>query len=86
MNQARGLLDVSILTPEGPLFQGKTQSVIFPGEKGVFEVLLNHKPLLSRLMKGEVVIEGRSIQVRRGIVQVALNQVTAIVETGTIGN
>ena len=83
MNQAHDLLDVTIVSPEGPLFEGKTHSVILPGEKGVFEVLPNHKPLLSRIVMGEVMVEGHTIAVQRGIVKVALNQVTAIVETGT---
>ncbi len=73
-------LDVSIVTPQGILFEGKAQSVILPGEKGVFEVLPNHKPLLSRLLSGEIMIDDQSISIRRGCVKVALNRILVIAE------
>jgi len=78
--QSHPLLEVSVVTPEGILFEGNAQSVIFPGERGTFEVLPHHKPLLSRLVGGEVVVDGERILVQRGIAKVALNRVIAIVE------
>ena len=74
-------LEISVITPDGLLFQGKAHSVTFPGEKGVFEVLPQHKPLLSRLIRGMIVIDSRAIAVRRGIVKLGLNKLIAIVET-----
>lgn len=75
-------LNVTVVTEEGVLFEGKAHSVIFPGEKGVFEVLPHHKPLLSRLLSGDLVIDidRQTFSILRGIVKVGLNQVTAIVE------
>lgn len=81
MNEPFLPLDVTIVTPQKMLFQGKAQSVVMPGEKGVFEILENHKPLLSRLIPGEIKIDRRSIPVHRGVVKVASNSVTGIVET-----
>ncbi|MBI1977441.1 MAG: hypothetical protein HYS55_01660 [Candidatus Omnitrophica bacterium] len=72
--------DVSIVTPQGIVFEGKAQHVIFPGESGAFEVLVNHKPLLSRLLSGKVLVDELSIPIERGVVKVAMNQVVAIVE------
>lgn len=80
MLQAKQVLEVSLFTPEGLLFQGKACSIILPGEQGVFEVLPHHKPLMSRLFKGEILIDGRSIPIQRGLAKVVLNAVRAIVE------
>ncbi len=73
-------IDVAIVTPQGILFEGKAKSVVLPGEKGVFEVLSNHKALLSRLLAGEIMIDDQPIPVRRGCVKVALNRVLVIAE------
>lgn len=75
-----GLLDVFVVTPQGVLFQGKAQSVILPGENGVFEVLINHKPLIGRVVCGELFVDERPIPLKRGVVKVMLNRVVAIVE------
>ena len=72
--------DVSIVTPGGVVFEGKAQSVIFPGMNGTFEILMNHKPLLSRLRSGTIVVDDKSIPVSQGVVRVYLNQVLAIIE------
>ena len=74
------LLEASIVTPQNVLFEGKAHSVILPGEMGVFEVVAGHKPLLSRLILGTVIIDDRQIPIRRGVVKVMLNRVLAIVE------
>jgi len=73
---------VSIVTPGGVVFEGKAQSVIFPGRNGTFEVLMNHKPLLSRLRSGTIAVDGREIPIAQGVVRVLANQVLAIVERG----
>ena len=73
--------DVLLTSPEKVLFDGKAQSMILPGEQGVFEILTNHKPLMSRIFRGEIVIDGGTLlPIQRGIVRVLLNQVTVIVE------
>lgn len=82
MNPNLDLLEVFVYTPKEILFEGKASSVIFPGEKGVFEVLPQHKPLLSRILRGEILVDGQSIPIRRGVVKVALNRVAVIVENG----
>ena len=72
--------DVSIVTPGGVVFEGKAQSVIFPGMNGTFEILMNHKPLLSRLRSGTIVVDQKAIPVSQGVVRVFFNQVLAIIE------
>ena len=81
MAPAKSGLDVTVVTPDGVLFEGRADSVTFPGERGMFEVLIYHKPLISRLVRGEICIDRRPIPIERGIAKVRLNMVTAIVET-----
>jgi F-type H+-transporting ATPase subunit epsilon len=74
------VLDVAIVTPQGVLFDGKAHSVVLPGEQGVFEILINHKPIVSRLFTGQVVVDDRAVSIRRGVVRVVKNQILAVVE------
>ena len=77
---AETFFNILILTLDKVIFEGKGKSVILPGEKGVFEVLPYHKNLLTRLVKGPMVLDGRTIPIRRGVVKVGMNEVTIIVE------
>lgn len=74
--------DIAIVAPEGVVFEGKAQSAIFPGKNGTFEILINHKPLLSRLRSGTIIVDNNEIPIMEGVVKVAFNQVLAIVERG----
>ena len=75
------MLELSIRTPEQILFEGRAASIILPGEMGVFEVLPFHKPLMSRLISGIIIFGQTKISITRGIVRVAGNKVTAIIQT-----
>ena len=71
---------VLILTLDRVIYEGKGKSLILPGEQGTFEILPFHKRLLSRLVKGPLVLDGQSFPIRRGVAKVGLNDVTVIVE------
>ena len=72
--------DVLILTLDRVVFEGKGKSLILPGEKGTLEVLPYHKKLLTRLVRGSMVLDGNSFAINRGVAKVGLNDVTIIVE------
>ena len=74
------MLTVAVLSPHDLLFEGHAQRVILPGEQGVFEVWPFHRPLVSRLLPGSMVVDERVFVIRRGVVKVAYDVVTAIVE------
>lgn len=78
---ATATLKVLITSPEKVLFDGAARSVIFPGAHGTFEVLPLHRPLVSRLRSGAIVIDERPLPIRLGVVRVAEDAVTAVVET-----
>jgi F-type H+-transporting ATPase subunit epsilon len=77
------LLDVVVLGPQEVIYEGKASSVILPGEQGTFEVLSFHKRILSRLVSGDLIVDERVFPIRRGIVKVNQNKVTAIIEEAT---
>ena len=74
------MLHVVVTSPERVLFDGTARRIVFPGEQGTFEVLPLHRPLLSRLVGGVVELDERSFRIRRGVVRVADDVVTAVVE------
>ena len=74
------MLDVIIYNPEKLVFRGQANSVVFPGEFGVFEVLSYHKPLLSRLIGGNIFVDDKSFKIRCGIVGVSHNKATVVIE------
>ena len=73
-------LNVSVLSPKEIIFEGKARSIILPGEQGTFEILPFHKRILSRLLTGELIVDGTVIPMRRGIVRAEQNTVTVIIE------
>ena len=73
-------LSVLITSAERVLFEGQAGSLTFPGEQGTFEVLPLHRPLVSRLLGGPMLIDGRTMTIRRGVVRIADDVVTAVVE------
>jgi len=74
------MLNVIVTSPERVLFDGTARRVIFPGEQGTFEVLPLHRPLVSRLLGGPLVIDAQTVVIERGVVRVADDQVTVVVE------
>lgn len=77
-------LHVTIVSPERTLFEAEVEAVFVPGEKGRFEILKNHAPLLSSLEAGSIVCTGGTpfeLNISTGFVEVKENKVTLCVET-----
>ena len=49
---------LEIVSPERTLFNGDVESVLVPGTDGSFQMLNNHAPIVSTLIKGTVKILG----------------------------
>jgi F-type H+-transporting ATPase subunit epsilon len=77
---SESVLNVVILTPERMIYEGTAQSLILPGEKGVFEILPYHKELLSRLVRGNLILDGHTFPIKRGVVKIVKNETVVIVE------
>lgn len=74
------MLNVLIVSAQALLFEGSAQHVICPGEHGVFEVWPFHRPLVSRLLPGVIYVDDEPVAIKRGVVKIASNTVTALVE------
>lgn len=46
--------DLSLVTPEGPAFEGEAQMLVVPGVSGEIGVLARHAPLVAMLKAGEI--------------------------------
>jgi len=44
--------DVSLVTPDGPVFEGEVEMLVVPGEAGEIGVLARHAPLVAMLKAG----------------------------------
>jgi F-type H+-transporting ATPase subunit epsilon len=52
--------DLSVVTPEGAVFEGEAQMLIVPGAGGEIGVLARHAPLVAMLKAGEIRVLARS--------------------------
>ena len=51
-------MHLEIVSPEAKLFSGEVESLTVPGASGSFQMLNNHAPIVSTLIKGQVRIQG----------------------------
>ena len=52
MAQDRRTFDLSLVTPDGPAFEGEVEMLIVPGQDGEIGVLARHAPLVATLKAG----------------------------------
>ena len=79
------VLQVEVLTPDGPVYAGPAVTVKMPGVEGSFAVQYNHAPFISPLAAGEVKITDGAAEVKRfvingGVAEVLHNHVIILVE------
>jgi ATP synthase F1 epsilon subunit len=75
-------LQISILTPERPFWNGEAEEIILPTETGEMGVLKNHAPIITGLDVGAMLIrtkqEWNSYAIMGGFALVKQNQVTIL--------
>ncbi len=74
------MIHITVLNPKERLFEGEAESVVLPGDNGDFEILPFHKPIISLLRGGTIIVGSRQLKIRRGIARVIRDQVVALVE------
>jgi len=76
---------LTIVTPQGPAFEGSAESVVLPGSEGDFGVLPSHERLLAPLRIGEVEIRTANdrlyASIADGFAEVTGEQVVVLVES-----
>jgi F-type H+-transporting ATPase subunit epsilon len=69
MADARKSFEVSLVTPEGPAYEGLAEMVVVPGAAGEIGVLARHAPLVAMLKAGATRVhvgEGKVIEFATG--------------------
>ena len=59
MADERKRFSVSVVTPEGPAFEGEAEMLIVPGAAGEIGVLARHAPLVATLKAGSIRVHVR---------------------------
>lgn len=78
-------MKLEIITPDKKIYSGSVRSVRVPGQKGSFQILKDHAPVISTLDKGPVVIaDEQGIETRflitGGVVEVKQDKVILLAD------
>jgi F-type H+-transporting ATPase subunit epsilon len=83
----RKKFDVSLVTPEGPAFEGEAEMIVVPGAAGDIGVLARHAPLIATLKAGSTRVytnwdadEVLEFATGPGFFQVQLDRAIALVD------
>jgi F-type H+-transporting ATPase subunit epsilon len=89
----RKKFDVSLVTPDGPAFEGEAEMLIVPGAAGEIGVLARHAPLIATLKAGStrVYLDVDAENVREyatgpGFFKVELDRAIALVDDAVLAN
>jgi F-type H+-transporting ATPase subunit epsilon len=85
MADERRRFDVSVVTPEGPAYEGDAEMLIVPGAAGEIGVLARHAPLIATLKAGKTRVHLSENEVREfatgpGFFQVQFDRAIALVD------
>ena len=85
--------DVSLVTPEGPAYEGEAEMIVVPGQAGEIGVLARHAPLIATLKAGStrVYLDRDTDDVREyatgpGFFQVQLDRAIALVDDAVLAS
>ncbi len=77
--------ELTIVTPEGPAYQGRVDRVVLPGSEGEFGILANHERFLSPLKIGALEIQTAEgvlyAVITDGFAEVHGDEVTVLVDS-----
>jgi len=78
--------NLSIITPNGKIFEDKISSLTAPGSEGSFGILSHHSPMIAQLKKGVLAIKQNTSEqfytIGSGVLEVNhLNEVLVLANT-----
>ncbi len=72
---------ISIYMRDRMAFEGKAWSVFLPGDLGEFEIMAFHKPVMSLLKEGKVILDQqKEFPVKRGIMRFQNEELVILAE------
>ena len=83
--------ELSVISAESKVFEGKVENVLVPGMVGDFLVLSNHSPCISSIRPGFLEFSEESSSKQRyfvsgGIIEVINNNVSILVDSAVTGD
>jgi F-type H+-transporting ATPase subunit epsilon len=85
--------DLSLVTPDGPAFEGEAEMIVVPGAAGEIGVLARHAPLIATLKAGSTRVylnraadEVREFATGAGFFKVEQDRVIALVDDAVAAN
>jgi F-type H+-transporting ATPase subunit epsilon len=85
--------DVSLVTPDGPAFEGEAEMIVVPGAAGEIGVLARHAPLIATLKAGSTRVylnrdtqEVREYATGPGFFKVEQDRAIALVDDAVLAN
>jgi F-type H+-transporting ATPase subunit epsilon len=89
----RKKFDVSLVTPDGPAFEGEAEMLVVPGAAGEIGVLARHAPLIATLKAGSTRVylnvdaeDVREYATGPGFFKVELDRAIALVDDAVLAN
>ena len=77
----KGNFKCIVLSPNELVYEKEVQSVFLTGDKGEFELLAYHYPLLSVLKKSDIIINwNEKIPIQSGVVRFFANECIILIE------
>jgi F-type H+-transporting ATPase subunit epsilon len=87
------MFEVSLVTPEGPAYEGEAEMIVVPGQAGEIGVLARHAPLIATLRAGStrVYLDRQADDVREfatgpGFFQVLEDKAIALVDDAVLAS
>jgi len=81
MAEFKGNFKCIILSPRKLVYENEIQSIFLTGDRGEYELLAYHYPLLGVLKKSDVIINwNEKISIQGGVVRFYANECTIMVE------
>jgi F0F1-type ATP synthase epsilon subunit len=74
------MIQVSVINQAQVIFEGVATNVVLPGDYGEFEIMQFHWPIVSILVKGEIIIDNMGFPISKGIARFGEEKLVALVE------
>lgn len=81
MIEYNGIFKCIILSPRKLIFEREIRSLFLTGDRGEFELLPYHYPLIGVLVKSDIIINwNEAIKINGGVVRFFANECTIMIE------
>ena len=81
MGSYKGTFKCTIMTPDALIYESEVQSLFLTGDRGEYEILPYHYPVLGILKQSNVIVDWKeSISIKFGIIRFFANDCIILVE------